>query len=181
MRGKRAAAAALGLTGILAGCSSGSGGLSGIGGFGPANLSYQASNAITKAGYKEEQLAPDRYRITVTGYSHTPRERLEKIAQTRAAEIGDENRLGSFRLENLAVTTRCEKFTSGVEKGASGGQKRAELYTVLTAEAAYAKNPPDASYVNARQVLPQLKADLEAQAFPPVPADPVAQSQCTNT
>lgn len=168
-RGMMAAAAVL-----LAGCSQGVGGLGSIGSIGPATVAYQHSNMMMATGYTEELLGPDRYRITVTGYAHTPRERLEKIAQTRAAEIGTEMKLGAFKIENVALATKCEKYKVGVEKGGVGQQK-AELYNVLTADVVYAKVPPDTSYVSAKEAFPQLKAELDAQNLPPMPPDPLAQ------
>jgi hypothetical protein len=80
------AIAALALTSLV-GCSAG-GGMTGA--LGPGPVPYQFANAMVSQGYSESQIAPDRYRIDVKGPINTPRDRLEKIAATRAAEIGKE-------------------------------------------------------------------------------------------
>ncbi len=68
-------------------------------------------------------LAPDHYRIEITGYPSTPRERMEKMAATRAAEIGTENRLGYFKINSVEQTARCKKFTAGAQRGGTVAKK----------------------------------------------------------
>jgi hypothetical protein len=151
----------------LTGCSAG------ISGLGPSKLSYEASNAIVSAGYNETMLAPDHYRVEITGYPSTPRARMEKMAATRAAQIGKENRLGYFRINGYEQTTRCKKFAAGAARGAGGEERKLE-YVVLTADVSYAKSPPDTSYVQAKTAFDQYKAELDADATPPLPVDPAA-------
>src|SRR5688572_29198661 len=90
----------------LAGCSGGVG-------IGAGPLPYQYSNAIAPSGFSETIIGPNRYRIQVRGPLNTPRERMEKIAATRAAEIGKDNRLGFFKIDSVEVGTHCEKYIKG--------------------------------------------------------------------
>jgi hypothetical protein len=171
-KGARTALAAMAAA-LLAGCASG---LSGIMASGP--LPYQHANAIMTSGFAETQIAPDHYRIEVTGYPNTSRQRLEKIAATRAAEIGRDNRLGYFKINGLEHTSRCQKFISGAQKSGAGTAERHVALIVLTADVSYAKTPPDPAYVEAKTAYDQYKAELDADTAPPPPLDPAA-AQCS--
>jgi hypothetical protein len=130
-------------------------------------------------GFKETEVAPNQYRIEVVGNANTPRERLEKIAATRAAEIGTENRLGYFRIDGVELATRCEQYTVGGQRGGSGTEKRRQQHTVLTANVTYTKQPADPSYVEAKTAFPQYRAELDQDLSAPLPADPALSAQCS--
>ncbi|AHB50112.1 hypothetical protein W911_08300 [Hyphomicrobium nitrativorans NL23] len=148
---------------LLAACSAGNDGIGAVGSLGlPASVPYQHSNAIAPAGFRESQLAPNQYRIEVTGSANASQARLEKIAATRAAEIGRDNRLRYFKLDNLQHTTRCTPKRSTYRGGGHG-----ELnYRVLTADVAYAPTPPDATYLESRRAFDQLRAELDLPEAP---------------
>lgn len=157
---------------LFAGCSagvSGISGLSGLAGLAPGKLAYHPSNAIVSTGYSETTVAPDHYRIEVTGYPTTPKTRMEKIAATRAAEIGKENNLGYFKISSVEQSTRCKSFTVGGQRGS--GEERKLAYVVLTADVTYAKSPPDTTYVEAKTAFDQYKAELDRDVTPPLPAE----------
>ncbi|WP_072394013.1 hypothetical protein [Hyphomicrobium sp. CS1GBMeth3] len=160
---------------LLAGCSAGGG----IGALSSGPLPYQRGNAIAPSGYTESQIGPDRYRIEVKGPPNTPHERMEKIAATRAAEIGKENHLGYFKIDSVNHATHCEDFKPGPRTpgGASGSKTLA--YAVMTADVSYTKSPPDPSYQNARQSFDQLRAELDQDQSAPPPSDPAAPPQCS--
>lgn len=172
----RTAVAAL-VTGLLAACSAGGENGAGTGGLGPVgNLSpsaaipYQHGNAISPAGFTESLIGENRYRIEVTGYPGSSHARMEKIAHTRAAEIGKEMRLRYFKVENLQHSTRCTKARSTPK----GGGHPDLHYRVLTADVSYTKAyaPPDAEYRESRASFRQLRAELD-QPAPPSPAEAV--------
>lgn len=168
----RFAAAAL-ATFTLAACSSGMPGIA------PGPLAYQHSNAIAPAGYSESLIGPDRYRIEVKGPANTPRERLEKIAATRAAEIGKDNRLGFFRIDSVQHNVNCEKYTvGGKPTNATSGQKRGSVYAVMTADVSFTKSPPDASYLDSRPTFDRYRAELDQDQTAPPPLDTAALPQC---
>jgi hypothetical protein len=158
---------------LLAGCS---GGLTGTG---PGPIPYQPSNAIAPTGYSESLIGPDHYRIVVTGPANTPRQRMEKIAATRAAEIGKDNRLGYFKIDNPQFTTRCQKYTEGGQRGGSGSQARTLHHAIYTADVMYTKTPPDQSYVQAKPAFEQYRSELDADQTPPLPLDPALAAQCS--
>ena len=159
------AAAAL----TLAGCSAGTPSL----GSGP--LAYQHANIISPAGYSESQIGPDRYRIQVKGPLNTPRERMEKLAATRAAEIGKDNKLGFFKIDSVQHGSHCETFRPGAKAPGSNSAPKRIGYAVTTADVSYAKAPPDTSYLEARTSFDQLRAELDQDQSAPAPADPAAQ------
>lgn len=157
----------------LAGCSSG-----GFRGIAQGPLPYQHSNAIAPAGYSESQIAPDRYRIEVKGPVNTPRERLEKIAATRAAEIGKDQKLGFFKIDAVQHGTHCEKYVVGKRPDGTGSGARSVAYAIATADVSYAKTPPDPSYLNATTAFDQYRAELDQDRSAPAPAEPAAAAQC---
>lgn len=166
------AIAGVGAAIVLSACSAG------LPSLGASALPYQPANAIVSTGYKETEVAPNQYRIEVVGNASTPRARLEKIAATRAAEIGTENRLGYFRIDGVELATRCQQYTVGGQRGGSGGDQRRQQHTVLTANVTYAKQPVDPSYVEAKTAFPQYRAELDQDQTAPLPVDPALSAQC---
>jgi len=156
----------------LAGCSAGTPSL----GSGP--LAYQHANIISPAGYSESQIGPDRYRIQVKGPLNTPRERMEKIAATRAAEIGRDNRLGYFKIDSVQHGSHCETFRPGPKAPGSSSGSKTIGYAVTTADVSYTKAPPDTSYLEAKASFDQLRAELDQDQSAPAPVDPAA-AQCS--
>ena len=157
---------------LLAACSAGGeSSISGLGTIGGSSaVPYQHANAISAVGYKESQLGPDRYRIEVAGYPDTPPARLEKIAATRAAEIGRGNRLRYFKLDNLQHATSCKPARSTYR----GGGHRELNYRILTADVSYAPTASDPAYLESRASFDQLRAELDQ----PQPAGDVPPFHC---
>jgi len=172
MRGSAMAVAAC--AAILAGCSSGASGLGAIGSItGTGPLPYQHSNALMPSGYSESLIGPDRYRIEVKGPIGTPRDRLEKIAATRAAEIGRDSKLKFFKVESVQQADHCKAYTVGGKPGSMGsGEKKTTAYTVLTADVAYAKAPADPAYLEAKPTFERYRAELDQDQTPPAPVPP---------
>jgi hypothetical protein len=163
----------------LAGCSQGIGGVGGLG-LGGGQLPYQASNAIAPSGYSESMIAPDRYRIEVKGPMGTPPERMQKIAATRAAEIGKDMNLGYFKIDGVQQGTICQKYTAGSQNGTKTTAKKQLQYSVLTADVTYAKQPLDASYVQAKPAFDQYRAELDLPQAGGLPPDAAALgAQCS--
>lgn len=163
----------------LAGCSGDGGGGGSFAGIGPSTVGYQHSNAIAKSGYSESQIAPDRYRIEVRGPLSTPRERLEMIAATRAAEIGRDNRLGYFKIDGMQLASECQRYKTGGKPGNMGsGVDKAIGHVLLTAEVAYTKSPPDQSYRDSKS-FDQLRAELDQAPVVPSLPDPSLAGQCS--
>lgn len=159
---------------LLAGCSS-----TGIGALAPPGpLPYQPANAIMPVGYSESLIGEDRYRIVVKGPLGTPRERMEKIATARAAEIGQDAKHKYFKVEGVQLTTACQSYTVGGKPGSIGaGQNKRTAQAILTADVTYAKAPSDPAFAETRGAFERYRAELDQDQTPSVPADP-GTSQC---
>src|SRR5512134_3861026 len=94
---------------LLAGCA---GGLSMTG----ATTSYSASNAMMPVGYSELPIDPTHYEVKAAGTEQTPKERVEKIALARAAEIGVEQKLKFFKVAGVTHGASCSKKKQGGNK-----------------------------------------------------------------
>lgn len=175
--------AATGALLALTACSSSDGGGSGIGAIGSiggASVPYQHSNAIMTSGYSETVIAPDRYRIQVKGPGGASRERFEKIATARAAEIGRDQRLGHFRIEGMQVASSCQNFRAMGKAGtAANAPEKTLTYAILTAEVSYAKNTTDPTYRSSKD-FDALRAAVDQPDTSSAPAvDPAQPGQCS--
>lgn len=164
---------------LLAGCSGTGIGATGIGAIGvPGPLPYQHASAFAPAGYSESLIGEDRYRIEVKGPLGTPRERMEKIAQARAAEIGKDAKHKYFKVEGVQLSTSCKSYRTGGKPGSIGfGELKKSAYAVLTADVTYAKTPSDPAFIETRGAFEGYRAQLDQDQAPSAPVDP-ATSQC---
>jgi hypothetical protein len=160
----------------LAGCSQGPGGISGIGSITAAGpLPYQHSSAFMPAGYSESIIGPDRYRIEVKGPIGTPRDRLEKIAATRAAEIGKDGKFKYFKVDAIQQSNTCKTYRVGGKPGSIGsGDTKTSALTILTADVTYAKAPADPTYLESKATFERYRAELDQDQTPPPPVAPGA-------
>ena len=157
---------------LLAACSSGGGetgalSLPSIGSQPTGVVPYQHGNAIAPIGYSESLLGENRYQVKVTGRPHASLSQMEKIAHTRAAEIGTELKFRQFKVENMQHTTSCTKARSTPK----GGGHPDLHYRVLTADVTYTKSrEPAPGFLESRSTFKQLRAELD-QPIAPSPAD----------
>jgi hypothetical protein len=89
---------------LLGACASGTGGL-GL----TSVASYGASNALSPSGYSEKQIDDTHYQVTATGTEATPKDRIEKIARARAAQIAVEKRMKFYKVANVQYGISCTK------------------------------------------------------------------------
>jgi hypothetical protein len=164
---------------LAAGCSQSGIGVTGIGAVAaPSPLTYQHATAFSPAGYSESLIGEDRYRIEVKGPLGTPRERLEKIANTRAAEIGRDAKHKYFKVEGVQVATSCKSYVTGGKPGSMGsGQQKTIAHTILTADVTYAKAPADPAFLETRGAFERYRAELDQDQTVSSAPDP-ATSQC---
>lgn len=141
---------------LLSGCA---GGLSMGGG---ASTSYSAANAIYPVGYSEKAIDETHYEVKASGTDSTPKERVEKIALARAAEIGVEQRLPYFKVVNVTHGAACSKKQSTYKAGDS----QATYHPTVVLDVYYSKQPqPD--HRPSADTFAQTKAELDADATPP--------------
>jgi hypothetical protein len=101
----------------VAGCSGSGGGMLATGAVSmPGITPYKQGNLVSPEGFSLSQVDETTVRVTATGSSTTPPERLVKIATARAAEYGAEQRKKTFRAAEPVTTTKCGK-TYAIERG----------------------------------------------------------------
>jgi len=150
LRAAFAASAAL----LLAGCA---GGLSMSG----TTTSYSASNAMMPVGYSETTIDPTHYEVKASGTERTPKERVEKIALARAAEIGVEQRLKYFKVAGVAHGVAC-----GAKKRTKDGEIPPSYHPTVVLDVYYSKNQaPD--FRPSAETFAQVKAELEPDTTTP--------------
>ncbi len=147
----------LAVTALLSACAGGSGG----GGLGllPSGMvaGYEPANAILPVGYSDQAVDDTHYRVRAHGNERTSRDRLEKIALTRAAQIGVDNHLPYFKVTSSSTSIECGKKTDSYKAGSTP----ASIHPMLTYEVAYSKTPaPDMR--SSADTFAQAKADLDA-------------------
>jgi hypothetical protein len=142
---------------LLAGCA---GGMPALGG---ATTAYSASNAILPIGYSETTIDATHYEVKASGSEQTSRERIEKIALARAAEIGVEQRLPYFKVAAVTHGAACSKKTRG---GPKVGDSPATSHPTVVLDVYYSKTPlPD--HRSSADTFAQVKAELDADVSPP--------------
>lgn len=151
----------------FAGCSSG-----GLPGVYVAN--YQAANAIMPIGHSYTLVGERHYKVSAAGTAQTPRERVEKIATARAAEIGVEQKLPYFKIANASHGVSCREK----KKNAKVGDLPAAAYPTVTLDVLYSKTADDASFQRAADAFTQLKGELDAEVVTPETA--AATASATN-
>lgn len=159
LRGRRVSRCLAVVGGLaLAGCSADSAQF-GIGGV----ASYSAANVVLTTGYNEDRIDPTHYRVRVNGTEQTPKGRVERIALTRAAEIGVENKLAYFKITETRHGAACSARKPGY-KSADAGPVR---YPTVVLDVEYGQVAADASWQEAATTHSRLRAELDGESVGP--------------
>lgn len=137
-----------------AGCSGV--GLGGLAPYGPANV-------VMPAGYSHAIVGERHYQVRATGTSSTPRERIEKIALARAAELGVEQKFAFFKVAGVQHEVACKEKKLNTK---IGDMPAAARPTVLV-DVFYSKTPDDPEYRSTADSFTQLRAELDAESLTP--------------
>ena len=70
---------------------------------------YEPANSFYPYGYQDTLVAENQHRVSASGSPRASKARLEKIALTRAAEIGVEKKKKFFMVSNLQHGVACQK------------------------------------------------------------------------
>lgn len=140
----------------LTGCG---GGLGEIGS--SAGAGYTRSSALIISGYSETASDETHYEVRANGTTNTAKARVEKIALTRAAEIGVENKFRFFKVTNIRHGVVCGKKTEIYK----GGTQAALHYPTVRMDVEYARGnaPPDASYLVAADSFERTSSELNGE------------------
>lgn len=80
---------------------------------------YQAATKVGQAGYAEQQIESNRFRVTFAGNSNTPREEVENYLLLRAAEVTLQHGFDYFVLADRDTDSKSRFYGSGY--GGYGG------------------------------------------------------------
>jgi hypothetical protein len=143
----------------LAGCSS----LSAMTSLSPPVAAYTAASAFSPVGYSQTKIDDTHYQILASGTEATPKERVEKIARVRAAEIGVDEKLKFFKVTSVQHSITCAKRQEGYKTTPTPSSARPSV--VL--DVVYAKDATDPTFQSSAGALTTLKTDLAAEQVEP--------------
>lgn len=124
--------------------------------------SLSPSNVLSPSGYSESKVSDTHYTVNAMGTEATPRERIEKIARARAAQIAVEQRMPYYKVASVSYGLRC---TKGKEIYRGGAQPPTARQTVEL-DVHYAKAPTDDTFVSAKESFEGLNAELNNEMIP---------------
>jgi hypothetical protein len=125
--------------------------------------SYGASNLFAPAGYGQTKLADDHYQVKATGTEATPKERVEKIARTRAAQIGVEEKLGYFKVTSVQHGVACSERQTGYKSGSTP----ASSHPTVVLDVIYAKEAGDPTFASSKEAFEALSGELASEVVAP--------------
>lgn len=125
--------------------------------------SYGAANIFAPTGYSQTKLDDMHYQVKAMGTEATPKERVEKIARARAAQIGVDEKLEYFKVTSVQHGVSC---TARKESYKSGPTPASSRPTVVL-DVVYAKEAADPAFASSGQAYEALSADLANEVVPP--------------
>jgi hypothetical protein len=124
--------------------------------------SYGQSNALSPAGYWENKIDDTHYQVTATGTDATPKDRVEKIARARAAQIAVENKMKYYKVASVQHGLSCKKGHDFYK----GGSTQASARPTVLVDVVYAKDTADPTFVSAAESYETLSGDLANEVVP---------------
>jgi hypothetical protein len=121
--------------------------------------SYAESNAFAPAGYSQTKVDDTHYQVRATGTEATPRQRVEKIARARAAQIGVEEKLKYFKVASVQHAVKCTKRLAGYK----GQDTMPSSRPTVVLDVVYAKEWADPSFAEAAAAFDALSNELAGE------------------
>ncbi len=143
-------------------CSVLLGGCTGIAQLTPV-ASYTASNAFSPAGYGQTKLGDDHYQVKATGTEATPKERVEKIARARAAQIGVDEKFNYFKVGSVQHGVACSER----QKAYKSAETAASSRPTVVLDVVYAKETADPTFASTKEAYEALSAELASEVVTP--------------
>jgi hypothetical protein len=139
------------------------GGCSGVSSLGTPIASYGASSILSPSGYGQTMIDDTHFKVTATGTEATPKERVEKIARARAAQIGVDQKLKYFKVTSVQHGVKCEKRQEGYKSEATP----ASIRPTVVLDVVYAKDSADPTFANSAETFQTLSAELAGEVIAP--------------
>jgi hypothetical protein len=103
------------------------------------------------------------FKVTATGTEATPKERVEKIARARAAQIGVDQKLQYFKVTSVQHGFKCEKRQEGYKSSATP----AASHPTVVLDVVYAKDATDPTFVSSADTYQTLSSELAGEVVAP--------------
>lgn len=139
------------------------GACSGLASLTPPVAEFGAASVFSPAGYAQTRLDDRHYQVTAAGTEATPKDRVEKIARARAAEIGVEQHLKYFKVTSVQHGVVCEKRQDGYKTTSTP----AASHPTVVLDVVYAQDAADPAFVSAADTLNALKTELAGDTVAP--------------
>jgi hypothetical protein len=123
--------------------------------------SYGESNAFAPAGYSQTKIDDTHYQVRATGTESTPRQRVEKIARARAAQIGVEEKLRYFKVASVQHAVKCSKRQAGYKSQDTQPSNR----PTVVLDVVYAKDWADPSFAETAPAFDTLSNELTSEVL----------------
>jgi hypothetical protein len=144
-------------------CTAVLGGCGGVSQLGTPVASYGAANILMPAGYAQTKIDDTHFKVGATGTEATPKERVEKIARARAAQIGVDEKLGYFKVTNVQHGVKCEKRQAGYKSAPTPAASR----PTVVLDVVYAKEAADPTFTSSAETFQALSAELAGEVVSP--------------
>ena len=125
--------------------------------------SYGASNIFSPAGYDQTKIDDTHYKVKAVGTEATPKERVEKIARARAAQIGVEQHLAYFKVTSVEHGFSCSKKQSGYKSE----DTPASSHQTVMLDVIYAKDATDPGFASSAQTFEALSSEIANEVVAP--------------
>jgi hypothetical protein len=129
----------------------------------PPVAEFTAASVFSPAGYTQTKIDDTHYQVQASGTEATPKERVEKIARARAAEIGVDEKMKFFKVASVQHSITCGKRQEGYKTISTPSSARPSV--VL--DVVYAKDTTDPTFQSSADALTTLKTDLAAEQVAP--------------
>ncbi len=139
------------------------GGCSAVSGFSSPIATYGPSNVLSPAGYAQTKIDDTHFKVTATGTEATPKERVEKIARARAAQLGVDQKLAYFKVASVQHGVSCTKRQSGYKSEDTAPSSR----PTVVLDVLYAKDAADPTFASSKEAFETLSNELANEVVPP--------------
>ena len=144
---------------LIGGCA----GLNSLTSLTPPVADYTAASVFSPAGYSQTKIDDTHFQVEASGTEATPKDRVEKIARARAAEIGVDEKMKFFKVTSVQHSTTCGKRKEGYKTTTTPPS----AHPSVVLDVVYAKDTADPTFQNSADTLATLKTDLAAEAVAP--------------
>ena len=105
----------------------------------PPVAEFTAASVFSPAGYTQTKIDDTHYQVQASGTEATPKERVEKIARARAAEIGVYEKMKFFKVTSVQHSITCNRRQEGYKTTSTPASARPSVVI----DVVYAKDTTD--------------------------------------